>query len=222
MTREEALSALGWWRDAGVDLLVDDLPRDWLKPASEPAKPSPAGSTTPRPASVGGDDALSGSISPRILPAGDPAYGLMLLADHPEQEDIEAGTLMSGTAGRLFDAMLAAIGRNRASIYLAALSPARPLRGRLDDSELAELAPQTLQQVAMAAPRLLLLLGDAPARAILGMSVAEARGRIHGLNHAGVTVNAVATFHPRFLLQQPRHKAAAWSDLRLLLGEIGR
>jgi DNA polymerase len=218
MRREEALSALDWWREAGIDVLVDDLPRDWLKPEPKAEKPR----TPESPLSIPRDEAPPGPAAPRIGPVGDPNSDLMLLADHPEQEDIESGALMSGAAGRLLDAMLAAIGRQRASVYLAALSPARPLRGRLDDKEIAELAPQALQLVATAAPRILLLLGDAPTRAILGTSVAEARGRLHGLNHAGVTVNAVATFHPRFLLQQPRHKAAAWSDLRLLLGEIGR
>jgi len=218
MRREEALSALDWWREAGIDVLVDDLPRDWLKPEPKAEKPRISESLVRPPR----DEALSGAAAPRIGAVGDPTSELTLLADHPEQEDIESGALMSGAAGRLLDAMLAAIGRQRASVYLAALSPVRPLRSRLDDKEIAELAPKALQLVATAAPRFLLLLGDAPTRAILGTSVAEARGRLHGFNHAGVTVNAVATFHPRFLLQQPRHKAAAWSDLRLLLGEIGR
>lgn len=217
MTREEALSALGWWREAGVDVLVEEHPRDWLQP-EPPALAAQPGIEHPR-QSRPADPSLA---TRHIAPAGDPASELMLLADHPEQGDAEAGVLMSGAPGRLLDRMLAAIGRDRGSIYLAALSPARPLSGRLGDREIEELAPQALNQLMLAAPRFLLLLGDAPARAILKMSVAEARGRLHELNHGSATVTAVATFHPRFLIDHPRHKGAAWSDLRLLLGESGR
>ncbi len=40
----EAASLFGWWEEAGVDMLVDERPRDWLlptEPTSQPPRPPP-------------------------------------------------------------------------------------------------------------------------------------------------------------------------------------
>ena len=229
--RAGALSALSWWRDAGVDVIVDEAPRDWLRPApSRPAPlPAPDPAPDPLPATLAAleqrlatpglvPDALSGAVSP----AGNIASGLMLLADMPEAGDAAAGQLVSGEAGRLLDAMLGVIGRDRASIYLAALAPARPASGRLAAETCEALGELAKQHIALAAPRMVLLLGEAAPRAILGLSLAEARGRIHDLNHRGATVGVVATFHPRYLLRDQGAKPKAWQDLRLLLGGLAQ
>ena len=220
--RIEALSALDWWREAGVDTLVDEEPRDWLR---APPKPEIIAAAMPvadaLPATLASfhvwwreTGALPGAPASRLTPSGDPASGLMLLADMPDAAD----ALFSGELGRLFDRMLGAIGRDRASIYLAAMAGVRVAVRGLEDETLVRAAKH---HVALAAPRLLLLLGEAPSRAILGLGFAEARGRIHEFNHDGATVRAIATFHPRFLLQRPALKAAAWADLRMLIGELG-
>ena len=219
----DAMSALDWWREAGVDVLVEEEARDWLRPPikAPPVLPTPS-PAEPFPATLaafrtwlGQSDAMPGLPASRILPAGDPASGLMLLADMPEPADGAAGQLFSGDLGRLFDRMLAAIGRDRASIYLASLAGAAVAPR---DLEAGALVSAARHHVALAAPRLLLLLGDAPARALLGMRVAEARGKIHEIDHGGAKVRAIATFRPRDLLQRASMKPLAWADLRLLLG----
>lgn len=227
--QEEALSALGWWQLAGVDVAVGDAPRDWLVTIAKRALPAaPAPETAAAPATLDAmracleSDPLFGPGGERLLPEGDVASGLMLLADMPEPEDAGAGCLFSGEIGRMFDRMLAAIGRDRASIYLAAMMPSRPAGGRIDDAVAGRISALARDHVALAAPQLVLLLGQAPSRAILGMDLVEARGRIHHLNHGGATYAAIATFHPRFLFQRPAMKADAWRDLRLLLGEYSR
>jgi DNA polymerase len=48
----------------------------------------------------------------------------------PAADDCSTGTLLSGEVGKLFDRMLAAIGRDRNSIYLASLSCLRSPDGR--------------------------------------------------------------------------------------------
>ncbi|MDB5717235.1 MAG: uracil-DNA glycosylase superfamily protein [Sphingomonas bacterium] len=226
------LSALGWWQEAGIDMLVDDAPRDWLRPIA-PAAPAPAAIPDPTPdplpatiaalhARLAAPGLVANAVSPPIPPSGDLASGLMLLTDMPESGDAAAGELLTGDAGRLLDRMLAAIGRDRAAVYLAAIAPARPAGGRIAAEAVGELDRLALQHVILAQPKLLLLLGDAPARAILGLSLAEARGRIHDLNQRGATVRVVATFPPRHLLREQGAKAKAWDDLRMLLGEMTR
>jgi uracil-DNA glycosylase len=223
----EALSALDWWREAGVDTLVDEDARDWLQaPASTRPAAAPESAANALPETLAGfhawlreSDAVPGAAAARILPAGNPASGLMLLADMPEPADAAAGSLFAGDIGRLLDRMLAAIGRDRASIYLASMAPVRLPARELETPEMMRMARH---HVALAAPRLLLLLGNAPSRAIVGMDFSQARGRLHAFSHDAGTSTTIATFHPRLLLQQPARKADAWADLLMLLAELSR
>ncbi|TPG42908.1 uracil-DNA glycosylase [Sphingomonas koreensis] len=226
-----AASALDWWHDAGVDTLVDEAPHQWLAAAvAAPATPAgPAALAPDRPAALPdtieafaawrtGPAAPDGKWGRAIAPTGDVGSGLMVLIDMPEREDADTGVLLSGDAGRLFDRMLAAIGRDRQSIYLASLAVARAPSGQIAAEWLDELTRLARHHVALARPKRVLLLGNAASRALLGANVAAARTRFHVLNHDRGTSEVVASFHPKFLLEQPARKAEAWRDLQMLIG----
>lgn len=245
MSRAEALSALRWWRDAGVDVIVDEMPRNWLAPDRAPAAkalPRVAEALAPLwPVALPAfrhwletTEALpDGSrAGRRLLPTGDPGSGMMVLLDMPEPADDAAGTLLSGEPGKLFDAMLAAIGRTRDTIYLASLCLARAPGGRLDGDAFEQLTALARHHVALAAPERLLLIGNFSSRALLGINYASARNRLHALarqkselvNRDGAhdfnrgDIRAVVTIAPQLLLQNPLHKGQAWKDLRLWSG----
>src|SRR3546814_12343688 len=101
----------------------------------------------------------------------------------PEREDGE--TLLSGAAGVLFDRMLAAIGRDRSSVYLAPLCAIRPVSGQIPADLGPPLAEIALHRLALCRPKRLLLMGNAASRALLGVNAAAGRGCLHVLNHAG-------------------------------------
>jgi DNA polymerase len=260
ITPAEAASLLSWWADAGVDTLIDETPRDWLRPASpapntishpgESRGPAPtSGKSEQTPALLGPgvrrDDSaglgrehdtppdqldlfrawlkdspnlpFAAPQAPRVCPSGDPASGLMMLADMPGAQDCSSGTLLSGDAGRLFDRMLAAIGRDRDSIYLASLSCLRSPDGRIGGEPGGRCAALARHHIGLARPRALLLFGDAASTALLGLNMAQARGRWHDLaTHAG-PVKAMVTLPPELLLRSPRLKAHAWADLQMLM-----
>lgn len=227
-----ALSVLGWWSDAGVDTAISEAPVDWLAapraaPDPKPAAPAPTVPLLPetletlRAWLAEGDDVPEANWGgPRLPPTGDPAAGLMIVADIPDRGDAEAGQVFSGDIGFLFDRMLAAIGRDRASVYLVPLASVRPPGGRIDAPSAARLAGIARHHIKLAAPKRLLLMGDAPSRALLGTDRRDARGKLRAFNHEGVSVDAVATFHPRFLLERPAAKAEAWKDLQLLIEDM--
>jgi uracil-DNA glycosylase len=234
MAASLAASALSWWQEAGVDTLVGETPRDWLNPAPAsppaPLSPSaPAAAAEAMPESLAGFAAwlaetdrlpfASPSIRP-ILPAGDPAAGLMIMADMPTAEDAAAGRLLSGEAGALFDRMLAAIGHSRDTIYLAAFSPIRPAVGRIDQEGVAALTGIARHLVGLARPRALLLLGDSCARALLSEPMTAARGRWHALATPAGEIKTLVTIRPQELLSQPKLKTHAWADLKLLKEEL--
>jgi uracil-DNA glycosylase family 4 len=252
----EIASLMGWWENAGFDVLVDETPRDWLVRAETPvarpvaaavpqpvaasvsAAPVPAVATRPEAPARAADpgfpdtlaafqswlatsDAISMPLSARVAASGDPASGLMVLVDLPEDEDPASGRLLSGAAGDLFDKMLAAMGRDRQSLYLSAMAPGRPSGGFVDRAQGALFAQLTRHHVALAKPRALLLMGEQPSRIFLNLGFVEARGRIHDVLLPGGAVSAVATFHPRTLLQHPQQKRRAWDDLQLLMKHLG-
>lgn len=246
----ELASTLGWWADAGVDMLVQDEARGWLttiEPAAavqgqEPAERGAAerGSAERGPAERGPAEAqdvlpdqldllhewlrtsdtlpYAAPATARICPSGDPASGLMIFAAMPSADDCAAGVLLSGPSGQLFDRMMAAIGRGRDSIYLAGLSGIRPAGGRFDRDGAERCAAIARHQVALAAPKAVLLLGDACSKALLGIGAVQARGKVHSIAAGGQSVAAIVTLSPEYLLSQPAAKAMAWADLQLLMG----
>jgi uracil-DNA glycosylase len=241
LTPEAAASALAWWLDAGVDVIVGEEPRDWLR-AKPPTAPLETKSLEPRVAAepqtadelpdqldlfqawlrTSDRVPFASPAAQRVCPAGDPAAGLMIVIDMPSAEDCAAGTLLTGEVGRLFDRMLAAIGRDRGSIYLAALSCLRSPDGRLTGAPAQQCATLARHHIGLVAPKALLLLGDACAKALLGLSMVQARGRWHEVaTHAG-PIRTLVTIPPDFLLRQPGHKARAWADLQMLIEEVRR
>ena len=116
--------------------------------------------------------------------------------------------------------MLAAIGRDRSSIYLAPLCAVWPVSRQVAPELEAQLAEIARHRLALLRPKRLLVMGNAVSRALLGIDAAAARGRLHVLNHDGGQTETVASFPPRLLLDRPQNKADAWKDLQLLIGGI--
>ncbi|MFZ5746269.1 MAG: uracil-DNA glycosylase family protein [Pseudomonadota bacterium] len=224
-------SALSWWRDAGVDALVDDDPRNWMAPprpvagtvATGPAAASAVPAALPPSFDafvewrMGPQAPEAGWHAPRIAPAGPIHPGWMVLVDMPENDDSAAGMLLSGAPGRLFDNMLAAIGESRASIHLASLATARPATGRVPPEQLDALAEIALRHIALVAPRRVLVLGMAASRVFGATGDSVERGRLRAINHSGGQSAAILSYGPGFLLDHPTAKADAWKHLQLLL-----
>ncbi len=226
----EAKSALGWWLDAGVDTAIGETPRDWLKPAPPPQLRQPsapeAPASTPRTVHETLDqfrlwlehsDALPmhGTSRHRILPRGAVQAPVMLLADLPGAEDAAAGQPLSGECWQLAVAMLGAIGLSGEDAYCASLSCFHAPGAKLRGAELEACAEIAREHIRLAQPQRLLLLGNAPAQALLGKDLIAARGHAHKVEG----VRTVATFHPRHLIHRTLDKALAWKDLMLLMEE---
>ncbi|MEG3175255.1 uracil-DNA glycosylase [Sphingomonas sp. RB3P16] len=240
--RMAAASALEWWRDAGIDALVDEQPRDWTAVPTAPvvaqaqvqariAVAAPVVLPLPRTLDdflawrAGPDAPEAGWPGNPIAASGDPSAAIMILTDLPDRDDSDSGSLFSGAVGRLFDRMLAAIGQSRDSVYLVPMCSLRPMAGRIAPEIEARLVEVARHHVGLVAPKRLLVLGNAPSRALTGMDVAHARGSLHSINlEEGMpvsVVDVVASFHPRLLLERPAEKARAWKDLQMLIAGLG-
>lgn len=227
LSPQEAASLLAWWLDAGVDVAVAEEPRNWLAPparAVAPSAPTHAPSPAEAPADLhalhswlreASDLPLFRSGAARALPHGPAEAEIMLVSGLPDRDDAADGRPIGGEAWTLTTRMLAAIGFTPEQAYVASLTCFPAAGTRLADDEARRCAEQMKRHIGLVAPRRLLLLGDAPAKALLGAPMAAARGKVHRIDG----VPTVATFHPRHLMQRPGDKALAWRDLLLLMSE---
>ena len=229
LSNAEAASALRWWLESGVDAVAQEAPRNWLEAPSPAAKPAPEPAPEPSPSAeapppsleafrewlAGADAPLAHKGSKPIPPQGAEAAEIMLLAEPPSREDAIAGRPIGGEAWELTQRMLAAIGLAPEQAYVANLACFHSPGVKLSPEQLSACGEASKRHVSLARPRRLLLLGDAPAQALLGKPALEARGHVHLVEG----VRTIVTFHPRFLLQHPLQKAQTWSDLLLLMEE---
>jgi uracil-DNA glycosylase len=226
------VSLLSWWHEAGVDLLVDEQPGSWLDRRTPTGTAVPVPIADPQAVSAALPDTLAALVawlqtSPDVPDAGSPdrrivANGvadadLMIITDMPEVGDHDVGHLFSGPLGRLFDAMLAAIGRDRHSVYIVPLCPGRTATGQISKTAMVRLSEIARHHIALVVPKRLWLLGSTASRAILGMDDVASAGNLHDFNHATVKVPTVASFAPRFLLENPAQKAKVWADMQALI-----
>ena len=163
--------------------------------------------------------ALKQTATRLVFADGNPQAAIMLVGEAPGADEDRQGLPFVGRAGQLLDRMLAAIGLDRSSVYIANTVPWRP-PGNRDPSaaEMAVCLPFLLRQVELAGPRLLVCLGKNATHALLGASepITRLRGRWQDFSAGGRAIRALPMFHPAYLLRSPANKRHAWQDLQEL------
>ncbi len=148
-----------------------------------------------------------------VFGTGNPRARLMLVGEAPGFHEDLRGEPFVGRAGQLLDRMVAAIGLSRDQVYIANVLKCRPPDNRDPaQDEVETCLPFLWRQIEAISPRVICTLGAHATRGLLGVSgsITGLRGRPQAVR--GRTV--VPTYHPAFLLRQPRFKRQAWSDLR--------
>jgi len=147
------------------------------------------------------------------------------VGEAPGREEDREGRPFVGRSGQLLDRMLAAIGLSRraetpeTAVYITNVIPWRPLENRTpSDDEISMLAPFARRHIELARPEALLLLGNAPTRALCETTTGITRMR--GKWREVLGIPALPTFHPAYLLRQPQLKREAWRDLLALRARL--
>ena len=143
----------------------------------------------------------------------------LIVGEAPGAEEDRRGEPFVGRAGKLLDAMLAALGYARHQVYIANVVKCRPPENRDPRPEEATTcAPYLDRQIELLAPKIILAVGRVAAQRLLAADapVGRLRGRVHRYGPAGIPL--VVTWHPAYLLRRPEAKADAWRDLVLAAG----
>ena len=138
----------------------------------------------------------------------------MLVGEAPGAEEDRLGEPFVGKAGKLLDAMLAAISLDRDRVYIANIVKCRPPGNRNPhQNEVDSCIAWLKQQIGIVQPRIILAVGRVAAHSLLvdDSPVSRLRGQKHMLPDMDIPV--VVSYHPAYLLRTPADKAKAWQDL---------
>ena len=141
---------------------------------------------------------------------------LMMIGEAPGRDEDLEGKPFVGRAGRLLDKMLAAIGIGRDDAYITNVVYWRPPGNRTPTpQEVQACQPFLERQIELIAPDVLVLLGGAAAKQVLGIDqgIMKLRGKWRNYETGGRAIPTMATLHPAFLLRNPVSKRMAWRDL---------
>jgi len=159
--------------------------------------------------------ALRATAKQLVFADGNPAARVMLVGEAPGRDEDIQGLPFVGRSGKLLDRMLAAIGLDRTSVYIANIVPWRPPGNRTPTPQESQIClPFIRRQIELADPDILVCLGGPSAQALLGVKegIMRTRGRWFSYQNGAREIRAIATFHPAFLLRSPLQKRIAWRD----------
>jgi len=167
-----------------------------------------------------------------VFGVGNPKAELMFVGEGPGADEDAQGEPFVGRAGQLLNNMIKAMGIEREQVYIANIVKCRPPGNRTPErEECATCSPFLMRQIAVIKPKVVVALGAVAAKTLLAMSASmmQLRGRFYDFRPAGIRSNdpnwdgckLAVTYHPAFLLRDPRQKGEAWKDLQMVMKELG-
>ncbi len=167
-----------------------------------------------------------------VFGVGNPRAELMFVGEGPGADEDAQGEPFVGRAGQLLNNMIKAMGLQREDVYIANVVKCRPPGNRTPEpDECDTCSPFLMRQIATIKPKVVVALGATAAKNLLAMnsSLGDLRGRFYDFKPAGVRSNDPAwpgarlavTYHPAYLLRDPRQKGEAWKDLQMVMKYLG-
>ena len=155
-----------------------------------------------------------------VFGVGNPRAELMFVGEAPGADEDQQGEPFVGRAGQLLNNMIKAMGVAREQVYIANVVKCRPPSNRTPErDECDTCSPFLMRQIAVVQPKLIVALGAVAAKNLLAVqsSLGDLRGRWFEYRGCKLAV----TYHPAFLLRDPRQKAETWKDLQMVMKELG-
>ena len=155
-----------------------------------------------------------------VFGVGNVNADIMFVGEGPGADEDAQGEPFVGRAGQLLNNMIAAMGLKRDQVYIANVVKCRPPGNRTPErDECDTCGPFLLRQVEVIRPQVIVALGAVAAKYLLAIndSMANLRGRWYDLKGARLLV----TYHPAYLLRDPRQKKEAWKDLQMVMKYLG-
>ncbi len=167
-----------------------------------------------------------------VFGVGNTHADLMFVGEGPGADEDTQGEPFVGRAGQLLNNMIKAMGIRREDVYIANIVKCRPPGNRTPERDECETcSPFLMRQIAAIKPKVIVALGAVAAKNLLAINapMSELRGRFYDFMPAGARssdpswkgAQLAVTYHPAFLLRDPRQKGEAWKDLQMVMKYLG-
>ena len=167
--------------------------------------------------------ALKSTATRLVFADGNPQARIMFVGEAPGREEDLEGLPFVGRSGKLLDRMIAAIGLDRTSAYIANVIPWRPPGNRTPTPQETQIClPFIQRQIELVNPDVLVTLGNPSTQTLLSTreGIMKTRGKWFDYDTGTRTIRAIATFHPAYLLRSPSYKRMSWQDLRAIAKQL--
>ena len=146
---------------------------------------------------------------------------VMFVGEGPGADEDEQGLAFVGRAGQLLTKMIVAMGYTREQVFIGNIVKCRPPGNRVPTpDEMEGCIPYLKRQIAVIQPKLIVCLGATAARGLVNETMPIGKARGSWREFEGIPV--MLTFHPAYLLRDPRQKAPCWADLKAVLARLGK
>ncbi len=170
--------------------------------------------------------ALSDGARGAVVSRGNPEADIMVIGEAPGPQEDAAGKPFIGPAGQLLDKIFASIGLNEEKLYITNIVNWKlPNNRKPNDGEVAICLPIIRRHIALAAPKIIVLVGGASMTALTDLKgITKTRGSWKNIEvktkNGEVSIPALITYHPAYLLRQPHLKRDVWRDILSLKAKI--
>lgn len=147
-----------------------------------------------------------------VFSQGEPNATIAVVGESPGPPDADAEKPFQGPTGDLLNRILASIGLNRSNTYLTNIVKYISAGDEMTPELLKFFAPFVWRELAVVKPKVVLLLGNTPTRALLNtkQAISKVRGEFREMN--GMMI--MPTFNPAYLLRDPTKKREVWEDVK--------
>jgi DNA polymerase len=155
-----------------------------------------------------------------VFGVGNVNADIMFVGEGPGADEDAQGEPFVGRAGQLLNNMITAMGIKREDVYIANIVKCRPPGNRTPEKDECDTcSPFLMRQIEVVKPRVIVALGAVAAKNLLAIndSMANLRGRWYDFRGSKLLV----TYHPAYLLRDPRQKKEAWKDLQMVMKDLG-
>jgi DNA polymerase len=155
-----------------------------------------------------------------VFGVGNVNADIMFVGEGPGADEDAQGEPFVGRAGQLLNNMISAMGIKREDVYIANIVKCRPPGNRTPEKDECDTcSPFLMRQIEVVKPKVIVALGAVAAKNLLAIndSMANLRGRWYDFRGSKLLV----TYHPAYLLRDPRQKKEAWKDLQMVMKFLG-
>ena len=155
-----------------------------------------------------------------VFGEGSPDARLMFIGEGPgREEDLQARPFV-GDAGILLTRLIEKMGFRREDVYIANIVKCRPPMNRDPErDEIESCRGYVEKQIEIINPQVIISLGRISSQTLIGnpaLKMTSIRGRFFDYN--GIPL--MPTFHPAYLLRNPKDKWLTWSDAQKVLEKL--